>query len=80
MYYTDTMMIQSYADGFAQGLQFLMALGSIMGIFILIAGLLGMLLMPRYKRHSMCLVLIIGFTLLILCGVTTGLEYFGVRI
>jgi hypothetical protein len=74
------MIIESYADGFAYGLRFLMALGSIMGLLILIAGLLGMLIMPRYKRNSMCMVLVIGFALLMLCGVTTGLEYFGVRI
>jgi hypothetical protein len=74
------MILDSYADGFAEGLEFLMAFGSVMGLLILIAGLLGMLVMPRYKRNSMCLVLIIGFALLMLCGVSTGLEYFGVRI
>ena len=74
------MILESYADGFAEGLEFLMAFGSVMGLLILIAGLLGMLIMPRYKRNSMCLVLIVGFVLLMLCGVSTGLEYFGVRI
>lgn len=74
------MILQSYVEGFAEGLEFLMALGSIMGILILIAGLVGMLLMPSYKRNSMCLVLIIGVVLMLVCGVTTGLEYFGVRI
>jgi len=74
------MRFQSYADGFTEGLEFLLALGSIMGLLILIAGLLGMVIMPKYKRSNMCLILIIGFVLLMMCGISTGLEYFGVRI
>jgi uncharacterized membrane protein len=74
------MNLQSYADAFSEGLRFLMALGSIIGILVLIAGLLGFLLMPKYKRNSMCLVVVFGVVLVMLCGITTGLEYFGVRI
>ncbi|TFF98911.1 MAG: hypothetical protein EU541_06340 [Promethearchaeota archaeon] len=74
------MILESYIDGFTEGIKFLMAFGSIMGLLILIAGLIGMLIMPKFKRNSMCVILVLGFVLLMLCGVSTGLEYFGVRI
>ena len=46
-------------------------MGSILGSFILMAGLLGMLLMPRHKRQEMILVIIIGVVLLVACGLDT---------
>lgn len=63
-----------------EGFGFIVAMGSILGLFILMAGLLGMLLMPRHKRQEMILVIIIGVVLLVACGLDTGLEYFGIRI
>jgi len=70
------MNFDGYFDKIFEGIEFLMAIGSIMGLLGLIIGILGMLTLPRYKRHNMYFVLGISIVLLAVCGFQTGLRYF----
>jgi hypothetical protein len=72
--------MEGYFDAIGEGIEFLIALGSIAGLLGLIIGILGMLTLPRYKRHSMYFVLGISIVLLTVCGFQTGVRYFRIGI
>ena len=69
-------MIFSYFDAFEESLEFLMALGSIVGMIGFIAGLFGMLFLGQFNRSKMGKVIIISIILLAVCGFNTGMAYF----
>ena len=69
-------MIFGYFEMLADGVEFLMALGSIMGLLGLIVGILGWLFLGRFSRHKMIGVIVVSIILLIVCGINTGLRYF----
>ena len=69
-------MIFSYFDAFEESLEFLMALGSIVGMIGFIAGLFGLLFLGQFNRHKMGKVIVISIILLAVCGFNTGMAYF----
>lgn len=69
-------MIFNYFDGFEETMEFLMALGSIIGMLGLIFGLLGWLFLGPFQRHKMIKVVVISIILLGVCGLNTGMRYF----
>ena len=69
-------MIFDYFDGIGESIEFLLALGSIMGMLGLIVGILGYLLMGQFKKHKMIPVIVVSIILLAVCGLTTGTKYF----
>ena len=70
-----TMMLD-YFDGIKEAIEFLIALGSIIGMLGLIVGILGWLFLGQFQRHKMIGVIIFSIVLLTICGLHTGLMYF----
>jgi len=73
-------MIFDYFDGVGEAVEFLVALGSIIGILGLIVGILGWLFLGQFQRHKMIAVIAVSLILLTVCGLHTGLKYFGIRV
>ncbi|MBD3212366.1 MAG: hypothetical protein GF311_07145 [Candidatus Lokiarchaeota archaeon] len=71
-----TMLFQDYFDAISEGIQFLVAFGSIMGLLGLIVGIIGFLILPNFKRYKLGVVIIGSLILLGICGFDTGLKYF----
>jgi len=69
-------MLFDYFDQVADGIEFLLALGSIIGLLGLIVGILGWLFLGKFQRHKMIGVVVVSLILLTLCGINTGLRYF----
>ncbi|MFX0002948.1 MAG: hypothetical protein ACFE9C_08505 [Candidatus Hodarchaeota archaeon] len=69
-------MIFDYFDGVAEAVEFLMALGSIIGMLGLIIGILGWLSLGQFQRHKMIPVIVASIILLTICGINTGIKYF----
>lgn len=69
-------MIFDYFDGIRQAIEFLIALGSIVGMLGLIVGILGWLAFGPRQRYKMVGVIIVSVILLTICGVHTGVKYF----
>jgi hypothetical protein len=65
-----------FFDAIADGFEFLVALGSILGFLGLIIGIIGWLFLGQFQRHKMIGVIIVSIVLLALTGLTTGLKYF----
>lgn len=73
------MVLFDYYDGFQEGIEFLIALGSIMGLLGLIVGLILVIWGGSRMRKSMIGVIIVSIILLGLCGLETGLQYFKIN-
>ncbi len=69
-------MIFDYFDKVAESVEFLIALGSIMGFLMLIVGILGWIFLGQFKRHKMISVVVVAIILLTVCGFSTGVKYF----
>jgi hypothetical protein len=69
-------MMFDYFDGVAQAVEFLIALGSIIGLLGLIVGILGWLFLGQFQRHKMIGVIVVSIILLTVCGIHTGIKYF----
>jgi hypothetical protein len=69
-------MIFDYFDGVAEAIEFLIALGSIIGMLGLIVGILGWLFLGQFQRRKMMGVIIASIVLLAICGLNTGIRYF----
>jgi len=69
-------MIFDYFDGIAEAVEFLMALGSIVGMLGLIIGIIGWFGLGQFQRHKMFGVIIVSIILLAICGIHTGIKYF----
>ena len=70
------MVIFDYFDDLGTGMEFLIALGSIMGMLGLVVGFLFYIWGGgRVKKH-MIAVIIFSVALLAVCGVDTGVKYF----
>ena len=69
-------MLFDYFDGIAEAIEFLIALGSIIGLLGLIVGILGWLFMGQFQSHKMIGVLVVSIILLGVCGLYTGVKYF----
>lgn len=73
-------MMFNYFDGMAESIEFLMALGSMIGMLGLIVGILGLLFLGQFQRHKMVAVIAISIILLTVCGLHTGIEYFRIQV
>ncbi|KKL69926.1 hypothetical protein LCGC14_1699180 [marine sediment metagenome] len=69
-------MIFDFFDKVAESVEFLIALGSIMGFLMLIVGILGWMFLGQFKRHKMISVIVVAIILLTVCGFSTGIKYF----
>lgn len=69
-------MMFDYFDGIEEAIQFLMALGSVIGLLGLIVGILGWMFLGQFNRQKMIGMLIVSVILLAVCGFYTGIEYF----
>lgn len=69
-------MLFDYFDQIGEAIEFLLALGSIIGLLGLIVGILGWLFLGQFQRHKMIGVVVVSIVLLIVCGIDTGLRYF----
>jgi hypothetical protein len=69
-------MMYDYFDAVAESVQFLIALGSLVGVLGLIVGIIGWFSLGQFQRHKMIGVIIASIVLLALCGVSTGFKYF----
>ena len=74
------MIFASYFDQVGDGIEFLIAVGSMMGILMLIIGLLGVTLSSKRQRKEFLSLLLIGIILLAVCGPTFGIRYFRIHI
>ncbi len=72
------MVLLDYFDQFIDGIEFLIALGSIIGLLGLIVGFIFLIWGGPRMRGRMIGVLIFSFILLGVCGFNTGLIYFRV--
>ncbi|KKN48862.1 hypothetical protein LCGC14_0648670 [marine sediment metagenome] len=69
-------MIFDFMDSIVEGVEFLIALGSILGFLLLIVGILGWMFLGQFNRQKMIGVVVVGIILLNLCGFSTGINYF----
>ena len=69
-------MIFNYFDGIEEAIEFLIALGSIIGMLGLIVGILGWMFLGQFQRHKMIGVIVVSIVLLAVCGLYTGTRYF----
>jgi len=69
-------MIFDYFDQIGEAIEFLLALGSIIGLLGLIIGILGWFFLGQFQRHKMIGVVVVSIILLTVCGINTGLRYF----
>ena len=72
------MVLFDYFDQFIDGIEFLIALGSIIGLLGLIVGIIFLIWGGPRMRGRMTAVLIFSFILLGVCGFNTGFIYFRV--
>jgi len=73
------MILSSYFDSIADGIQFLIAIGSVIGFLGFIAGLLGVIFGGKYRVRYFGL-LIISLVLCVCCGGPgIGIKYFHIH-
>jgi VIT1/CCC1 family predicted Fe2+/Mn2+ transporter len=73
-------LFSNYFDQVGDGIEFLIALGSMVGFLLLIIGLLGAVLSSKRQRKEFVSLLFIGIILLAVCGPTFGIRYFRIHI
>lgn len=69
-------MMFDYFDSVGVSIEFLIALGSLLGVLGLIVGIMGWVFLGQFQRHKMIGVIMGSVVLLILCGASTGFKYF----
>lgn len=72
--------MSDYTNSMADGIQYLVAMGSIIGLLGLIAGFLILLMGGKRRTNAGLQLLIISFILVAVCGLDTGIKYFRIRI
>ena len=65
-----------YFDGIGDAIEFLTAVGSIVGFLGLMVGILGWMFFSRRGRHRMIGIIVVSLVLLVVCGFDTGIRYF----
>ena len=73
------MVLFDYFDDVAKGIEFLIALGSIMGLLGFIIGLIIFIFGGGRVRLKMLGLIITSITLISVCGLYTGIIYFHIR-
>jgi len=70
------MNVEEYVSAVIDGFEFLIALGSLLGLLGLIAGFVLLFLGGHYSRRTAFNILIVSFILVCICGLYTGVKYF----
>jgi hypothetical protein len=68
----------SFIEIIASTGEFLIALGSLLGFIGVVLGILSLFVLGKYSRKYSILIIVCSGILLIICGPTTGLEYFNI--
>ena len=71
------MMLSNYFDSVVEGLRFLMALGSILGLFGLFVSCC-LIMSAHHNKEKYYGLLILSIILLAICGLFYGVKYFRV--
>ena len=70
------MVFFEYFDQLIDGIEFFIALGSIIGLLGLIIGFLALVISGSRMRKHVLALMVFCFILVVLCGVDTGINYF----
>jgi len=70
------MVVFDYFEEVLEGIEYLIALGSILGLLGLIIGMILLIWGGQRYRYKMIGVIIASFVLLAVCGLNTGIKYF----
>ncbi|MBA7534535.1 hypothetical protein ES705_26783 [subsurface metagenome] len=70
------MVIFDYFEDVLGGFEYLIVLGSIMGLFGFMIGMVFLIWGGQRYRNKMIGVIIASFVLLAVCGLDTGIKYF----
>ena len=68
------MVVFDYYEGVLEGFEYLIALGSIVGLFGLMIGMVFLIWGGQRVRNKMIGVIIASFVLLAVCGLDTGIK------
>jgi hypothetical protein len=72
------MVIYNYFDKVAEGIEFLMAVGSLLGLFGLLYGLAAWFNTTPKGRGKLMKLFFVSLGLISICGIYTGFKYFGI--
>ena len=72
-------MIYDYFDAVEEAIEYLVAIGSIIGFLGLVIGIVGWVSLGQFQRHKMIGVIVASIILLALCGTHTGFKYFHIN-
>ena len=70
------MVVFDYFEEVLEGIEYLIALGSIVGLLGFIIGMISLIWGGQRYRTKMIGVIIASFVLLAVCGLNTGIKYF----
>ncbi len=70
------MVVFDYFEGVLEGIEYLIALGSIFGLLGLLMGIILLIWGGQRYRSKMIGVIVSSFVLLAVCGLNTGIKYF----
>jgi len=70
------MVVFDYFEEILGGIEYFIALGSILGLLGLIIGMILLIWGGNRYRYKMIGVIIASFVLLAVCGLNTGIKYF----
>jgi len=70
------MVMFDYFEDVLEGVEFLIAVGSIVGLLGLFVGLIFLIWGSKRMRYQMTGVVIVSFILLAVCGPDAGIKYF----
>ena len=70
------MVVFDYFEDVLEGFEYLIALGSIVGIFGFMIGIIFLVWGGQRYRNKMLGVIIMSIVLLAVCGLDTGIKYF----
>jgi hypothetical protein len=68
-----------YFDAVEEAIEYLVAIGSIIGFLGLVVGIIGWLSLGQFNRNKMVGVIVVSIILLALCGTHTGFKYFHIN-
>ncbi|MFX0075085.1 MAG: hypothetical protein ACFE96_06565 [Candidatus Hermodarchaeota archaeon] len=66
----------NYLEDVLEGFEFLIALGSLVGLVGFIVGLIFVVWGSSRRRYKMMGLTLVSLALMAVCGLTTGLKYF----
>jgi len=72
------MVVFDYFEEVLEGIEYLIALGSILGLLGLVIGMFFLIWGGQRYRDKMIGVIIASIALLAMCGLNTGIKYFNI--